>query len=79
MRVKIEERLVVLPCKVGDMVWFNTFENYATGFVGIKPHTVTRLDLAAVIHEAADTELPLWEFGKTVFLTREEALKGQER
>lgn len=66
-------RLVVLPCKVGDTV-------YVTYGEGYRPHVVDRMYIFAnnqvqvrMRHSCTET---LWlsaAFGKTVFLTREEA------
>jgi hypothetical protein len=70
-----EGRLVVLPCKVGDAVWFNTYKNNATECVGIQPHEVKRVNVCFLTDGA---EIPQWEFGKTVFLNREDAEKALE-
>ncbi len=79
-RAEREGRLVVLPCKVGDTVWFNTYAKNAAVCLGVRPHKVIRFDISAVVPgEHADTDLPLYEFDKSVFLTCEEAeaaLKG---
>ena len=68
-----EGRLLVLPCKVGDTVWFNTYKNNATECVGIQPHEVKRVNVCFLTDGA---EIPKWEIGKTVFLTREDAEKA---
>lgn len=68
-------RLLVLPCKVGDTVWFNTYKNNATECVGIQPHEVKRVNVCFFTDGA---EIPQWEFGNTVFLTREDAEKALE-
>ena len=34
-------RVVVLPCKVGDTVWFKTYKNNARDCIGVQPHEVT--------------------------------------
>ena len=70
-------RLIKLPCKVGDRVYF-------AAWFGTEPHTVKRIiepyfytDDARGMGSTADFYLK--DFGKTVFLTREEAenaLKG---
>lgn len=74
LRAEQDGRLVVLPCKVGDAVWFRTYENNGAVCVGLKPYAVTQFDVAAVVHGKHDNiDLPLRDFGKTVFLTREEA------
>lgn len=58
-------RLVVLPCKVGDTVWT---ESPIKGMV----YSFEAPDIAWII-ESAD------QFGKTVFLTREEAEAAMKR
>lgn len=63
-------RLIVLPCKVGDTVWFNTYKNSATKCVGIQPHIIKCLNVYFLTDGA---DIPEWDIGKTVFLTREEA------
>lgn len=67
-------RLVVLPCKVGDPVYFRTYAKNATVDLGIQPHEVVATKAYVVTKgEFTDVGHPLWHFGKTVFLTREEA------
>ena len=64
------------PCKVGDEVYFNTYENNGSTCIGIKPHKVTAYRLGMVVGNEIGkpiTVLPEYEFGKTVFLTKEEA------
>jgi hypothetical protein len=75
LQAEDEGRLVVLPCKVGDTVWFNTYKNNATERVGIQPHEVKRVNIYFVTDGA---DIPQWDIGKTVFLTREEAEKALE-
>ena len=67
--------VIVPPCKVGDKVWFNTFKKNATVCVGIQPHIVDRIDVNCVCDtkNLIETSIPCWTFGKTVFLTKEEA------
>lgn len=67
-------RLVILPCKVGDTVYFRTYAKNATVDLGIQPHEVVAAKAYIVTKgEFTDVGHPLWQFGKTVFLTREEA------
>ena len=76
-------RVVVLPCKVGDTVWIvgTVRKLYSakvrTFFCG---HTsaVRGDDDGGHIHMIRTTEcdIPMQEFGKTVFLSREEAEKA---
>lgn len=73
-----EGRVVVLPCKVGDTVYF-------AAWFGTRPHVVKRIadpyfytDDAECMGSSADFYLR--DFGKSVFLTQEEAeaaLKGE--
>lgn len=77
LNVKDEGRLVELPCKVGTTVWYRTYEKNATVDLGVQPHVVESYRLSMVTDSW--TVLPAYEFGRTVFLTREEAeaaLKG---
>lgn len=72
-------RLVVLPCKVGDTVYFRTYAKNATVDLGIQPHKVITYRLSMVCEgECCGTELPEYEFGRSVFLAREEAEKALE-
>lgn len=77
--------LIKLPCKVGDMVWFNTYKHGED--VGLQPHKVEEVRVRFLMErDYADpyTEIPDYDFGKTVFLTKEEAeaklkeLEGKE-
>jgi hypothetical protein len=81
---KDKSLFVELPCKVGDDVWFNTFKKNATVCVGIQPHKVDRIDVVFVCDEKQfiETRIPIWQIGKTVFLTKteaEEKLNEQKR
>ena len=67
-------RLVVLPAKVGDTVYFRTYAKNATVDLGIQPHEVIATTAYVVTKgEFTNVGHPLWNFGKTVFLTREAA------
>ena len=73
-------RLVVLPCKVGDHVWADGREAIVVWFFGYKTERYLH---AQFFNNAEYTDIPFYEIGKTVFLTREEAeaalaLKGGE-
>ena len=67
--------VIVLPCKVGDVVWFDTYKKSGTVSLGIQPHKVDRIDVICVVGEKELVETKLHDryFGKTVFLTKEEA------
>ena len=73
--------VIVPPCKVGDTVWFDTWEKNGSINIGIQPHRVDRIDVVLVCgaKELVSTKIYDWEIGKTVFLTREEAEKALER
>ena len=71
-------RMVVLPCKVGDHVWADGREAIVVWFFGYKTERYLH---AQFFDNAEHTDIPFYEIGKTVFLTREEAeaaLKGGE-
>ena len=71
-------RLVVLPCNVGDHVWADGREAIVVWFFGYKTERYLH---AQFLDNAEYTDIPFYEIGKTVFLTREEAeaaLKGGE-
>ena len=71
-------QLVVLPCKVGDHVWADGREAIVVWFFGYKTERYLH---AQFFDNAEHTDIPFYEIGKTVFLTREEAdaaLKGGE-
>ena len=69
-------RLVVLPCKVGDHAWADGREAIVVWFFGYKTERYLH---AQFLDNAEYTDIPFYEIGKTVFLTRQEAaLKGGE-
>ena len=77
-----ERRVVVLPCKIGDTVWAligygRELRECVVEFVNIGERYAT-----IVLRTADDAReqygAPLPEFGRTVFLTREEAEKALE-
>lgn len=68
-----EGRVVMLPCKIGDTVWFTTVCH------GVQPLRIKKIQMYIVVKEEHEYgELPVWDLGKTVFLTREEAEKALE-
>ena len=76
-------RVVVLPCKVGDTVWIvgtvrKLYSAKVRTFFCGHPSTVCGSDPYGHIHMIRTTEcdIPMQEFGKTVFLSREEAEKA---
>mgnify|MGYP001455619689 CR=1 FL=1 len=72
-------RLVVLPCKVGDTVYFRTYDCNGTIDLGIQPHKVTAIVWNAIVRgRYIDVGLPSGQYGVSWFLTREEAEKALE-
>ena len=76
-------RVVVLPCKVGDTVWIigavrKLYSAKVRTFFCGHPSAVCGSDQDGHIHMIRTTEcdIPMQEFGKTVFLSREEAEKA---
>ena len=63
-------RLEVLPCKVGDHILADGREAVVVWFFGYK---TGRYLHAQFLDNAEYTDIPFYEIGKTVFLTREEA------
>lgn len=77
-----EGRIVVLPCKVGDIVWANLdgmrhTRKCVIEFANIGSH-VTTIVFSTVDGLREQYGVNLSSFGKTVFLTREEAEKALE-
>lgn len=67
-------RTVVLPCKVGDTVWFNTYKDNGETCIGIRPHKVISTGAYITAEgEILPVELPVSRFGENWFRTREEA------
>ena len=63
-----------LPCKVGDTVYFDTYRHGES--IGIKPHKVERVDVVVITERTfgnIGADIPEWQFGKSVFLTKSEA------
>ena len=74
-------RVVVLPCKVGDMVYFRTYDCNGTVDLGIQPHKVTDIMWDTIVRvrgKYTDVGLLLDQCGISWFLTREEAEKALE-
>jgi hypothetical protein len=84
-KAKADGRLVVLLCKVGDNVYFLLQELDGEWYVS-SPHRITEIGTRGFWTSAFPLEKPnamddftSWsEFGKTVFLTREDAEKALE-
>lgn len=77
-------RVVVLPCKVGDTVWITGSvrrlysEKVRTFFCGNPSYGRGMADNSVQMIRTTGCDIPIREFGKTVFLTREEAEKALE-
>ena len=79
----LKKGMIVPHCKVGDTVYFETYKNNGRDCIGIQPHTVDRINVVYICDtkKLVETCLCDWDFGRRVFLTREEAeaaLKGGE-
>lgn len=74
------EKVIALPCKEGDTVWFDTYDQGI--HLGIKPHVIKRID-TSLVFESEDglltTYIPIEEINKGVFLSEEEALLAKNR
>lgn len=67
-------RVVVLPCKVGDTVYFRTYDCNGTVDLGIQPHKVTSIVGYSIVRgRYTDVGLLPAQYGVSWFLTREEA------
>lgn len=77
-------RLVVLPCKVGDTVWITGSvrrlysEKVRTFFCGNPSYGRGMADNSVQMIRTTGCDIPIREFGKTVFLNREDAEKALE-
>lgn len=75
-------RVVVLPCKVGDTVWVILDGAKCVRRCVVEYATIGRYFTVIVFHTADRTReqygVPAGAFGKTVFLTSEEAEKALE-
>lgn len=71
---------VHLSCKVGDTIYFDTYKHGES--IGVQHHKVAKVEVVVTTERpfgSVGAEIPDWQFGKTVFLTREEAEKVLER
>ena len=74
----LENGVIVPPCKVGDYIWF--LKNDKLTFGQVEDVTISRNGTYAFVFEVDEEDdivgewtVPLCDFGKTVFLTKEEA------
>ena len=73
-------RVVVLPCKVGDTVWFKTYKNNARDCIGVQPHEVTRISASIIVPgEIVDIGIPVEQIGVSVFLSETEAVAADAK
>ncbi len=77
---KIENgTLIELPCKVGDKIYFETWEDNGTTSIGVKGHKVAGFEINAIINgKYGKTYIPIKAVGIDVFLTKAEAEKKLE-
>lgn len=76
----IANGVIVPPCKVGDTVYFDTYLHGDS--VGVQSHKVINVKYVITTEPSKGgigAEIPDYAFGKTVFLTCEEAEKALER
>lgn len=52
--------VVILPCKVGDTVWFKTYKNNARDCIGVQPHEVTRISASIMFRGKLWISVSLW-------------------
>lgn len=76
IKAKDDGRLVVLPCKVGDILYHIFFgeineTKVRTFFIGYPSYNVEKLNMKMIRTDRYDISID--NIGKTVFLTREEA------
>ena len=63
-----------VPCKVGDTVYFDTYRRGDS--IGVQPHKVARVHFVVSIEATSGNlgaDIPEWQFGKSIFLTKSEA------
>ena len=73
-------RVVILPCKVCDTVWFKTYKNNARDCIGVQPHEVTRISASIIVPgEIVDIGIPVDQIGVRVFLSETEAVAADAK
>lgn len=68
-----------VPCKVGDTIYFDTYSRGDS--IGVQPHKVSSVEFVVRIEATpgnVGTNIPEYEFGKSVFFTAEEAEAKKE-
>ena len=80
MKADKDGRVVILPCKVGDTVWFKTYKNNARDCIGVQPHEVTRISASIIVPgEIVDIGIPVDQIGVRVFLSETEAVAADAK
>lgn len=80
MKADVEGRVLILPCKVGDTVWFKTYKNNARDCIGVQPHEVTRISASIIVPgEIVDIGIPVDQIGVRVFLSETEAVAADAK
>lgn len=75
-----EGRVLILPCKVGDTVWFKTYKNNARDCIGVQPHEITRISASIIVPgEIVDIGIPVDQIGVRVFLSETEAVAADAK
>ena len=65
---------IELPCKVGDNIYFETWEDNGNTSIGVKGHKVAGFEINAIINgKYGKTYIPIKAVGIDVFLTKAEA------
>lgn len=73
-------RVLILPCKVGDTVWFKTYKNNARDCINVQPHEVTRISASIIVPgEIVDIGIPVDQIGVRVFLSETEAVAADAK
>ena len=75
-----EGHVLILPCRVGDTVWFKTYKNNARDCIGVQPHEVTRISASIIVPgEIVDIGIPVDQIGVRVFLSETEAVAADAK
>lgn len=75
-----EGLIKVLPCKIGDTVWFDDCKHYKNPEGEIRPVEIENITIDTPYWKFndGDEEFLPSDFGKTIFLTAEAALQERE-
>lgn len=73
------DKMIRLPCKGGDKIYFETWEDNGITSIGVKGHKVAGFEINAIINgKYGKTYIPIKAVGIDVFLTKAEAEKKLE-